>query len=100
MTGMTLELPERISLDSWVLKRLAYGDYPEATAMLRRRIDEGRSRIVVTIDHIADYGDCEAGNVAMKEAYFVDTLQAAVDAPGGRDIPARSSFRVPSSDRL
>lgn len=79
---MTLELPERIFLDSCVLKRFAHGDCPEATATLRRRIDEGRSRIIVTIDHIADYGDCEAGNVAMREAYFVDTLQPLWMLPG------------------
>jgi len=65
-----------------VLKGLARGEWPEAEKMLRRQIGDGQCCVIITPDHIFDYGDCKADDLAMQEAYFVDTLHPLWMLPG------------------
>jgi len=88
---MAVQLPRRISLDSWVLKRLARGDWPEANKTLRTQIDEGQCRVIITGDHLFDYGDCEADDLAMQEADFIDMLNPLWILPG-EGIYCREAF--------
>ena len=72
MTGIART--KRVFLDSCILKRLARGEWPAEGRTLRTGIDRGDFVLVVTNDHIADYGDCTAEGPAMREALYVDTL--------------------------
>lgn len=114
---MSLVFPERVFLDSCMLKRLARGEWPQATEMLRTRIARARSVVIVTGDHIADYGDCTAAKAAMGEAQFVDALHPLWMIPGdgiyhreafseylrltgGQGLPRPFPTRIPSEALL
>jgi len=88
---MDIKMPKRIFLDSWVLKRLARGEWPDAEKWLRVQINEMQCSIIVTADHIYDYGDCNAHRPAMQEAHFVDTLRPLWMLPG-EGICRREAF--------
>jgi len=79
---MPIVLPKRVFLDSCLLKRLARGEWPAEERELRDRIHRGSARVIITGDHVTDYGDCSAENLAMKEASFVDTLHPLWLPPG------------------
>ena len=79
---LQIESRNRAFLDSCILKRLARGEWASELATLRRLIDQGRWVLIITPDHLSDYGDCRAESASMSEARFVDTLRPFWMPPG------------------
>ena len=71
-----------VFLDTWVLKNLARGAYPDALATLTSLVDRGKVRTIVTLDTVEDF--CADGDQprALREAGFVDKLNPLWMPPG------------------
>jgi hypothetical protein len=72
---MAIITPTRLFLDSWVLKRLARGQYQDSLGILRQLIEGSAVTLVVTWDHVDDYCADVDRQRAETEAAFVDTLK-------------------------
>jgi len=79
---MAVQQPQRVFLDTWVLKHLARGEYPTAMCELRDLIRRAEVQLIITADHVDDF--CADVNRARaeKEASFVDSLKPLWMIPG------------------
>jgi len=71
---MSIRRPQRVFLDSWVLKHLARGQHEECLRIIRTLVNRGDITLVVTWDHIEDFCRDEDQSRAEREAGFVDSL--------------------------
>jgi len=68
---MPILTPKRVFLDTWVLNRLADDEWPGAFSELVRRIRDCSWQVIVTYDHVFDWGSDSNRERAQDAARFV-----------------------------
>ena len=79
---MAIQIPQRVFLDTCTLVDLAQGKYPDAMTELTRMANQGEVIIVVTYDHVEEFGDSPCRTETLKEARVVDSLHPLWNPPG------------------